>query len=283
MRTRPGGLTKAWEEARRTQGSQMVELVCALNADNTARERVRQWDQPFRGVDPPRWLCRDGQSGRQWLRRKGKTISFEEYLPECREVLRLYVDRWLQAGKNAHKLRDTIGEMTAPALTHVRRSLLVQEDGFVSIEPVGDTTGIDERVLFASWYFLDLLLNPFRDLLAGPCERCCRYFLNASGHMNKKWCSQRCKEGAKKRARRTRELASKLSRAVVEIRMFASTSARRLPPFRGDWKREVARRIGVTPKWLTRYINQKELSVPKALLKSARLYGQTTSKRARRP
>jgi hypothetical protein len=268
MRTRPGGLTKAWEQARRTQGSRLVELVCALNGDNSARERLRQWDRPFRGVDPPRWLCHDGQSGRQWLRLKDKSISFEENLPECRQLLRLYVNRWLQAGKNAHKLRATIGDMTAPALTHVRPSLLVQEDGSVSIEPIGDATGIDERVLFASWYFLDLLLNPFRELLAGPCERCGRYFLNASGHMNKRWCSQRCKEGAKKRAMRTRELAIKLSRAVVEIRILASTSARRLPPFRGDWKREVARRIGVTPKWLTRYINQKELSVPKALLKT---------------
>ncbi len=155
--------------------------------------------------------------------------------------------------------------------------------GSAFIELVGDPTGIGESVLFASWYFVDLLLNPFRELLGGPCERCGSYFLNATGHMNKRWCSQRCKEGAKKRVRRTRELTSKLSRALVEVKILASTSVRRLPPFRGDWKHEVARRIGVSPKWLTRYVNQKKLSVPKALLKSARLDEQTTSKRGRRP
>lgn len=111
-------------------------------------------------------------------------------------------------------------------------------------------------------WFVEFLINPDCRKLAGPCDRCGRYYIRKSAR-NKRYCSRSCGTkataiAATKRAR-TAEHQRKLERARKAIREYAKARTK------VDWKHWVAlkeREEGITPKFLTRAVNNGELQVP---------------------
>lgn len=103
-------------------------------------------------------------------------------------------------------------------------------------------------------------LNPEWDKLAGPCDRCGRYYLKKRASQ-KVYCSRRCGNittaVARTRERLADERADKLRRAQATMQKW--TTART----KYDWKVFVSnRQSDITPKFLTRAVNKGELKAP---------------------
>lgn len=277
----PGKLRRQWKQVVREQGSRMVELVCLLNGENTSEKRLEEWNRMFSGLEVPRWLATN-ESGRAWSVSVGRRLLWPRRIPpNCRSLVKDYVGKWIAAGKNAHKLfrfeerlrdnrpnRYSVKRMIIDAMTRTRLSLYFQPTGETFAESVVHTSTANEKAVMASWLFVDLLTNPFRDLLCGPCKNCKQYFLNRSGHKDAVYCRSGCREASKKRTRRQKEHADRVARARAAMDKLAKpTDDYGLPKYRGDWKQEVARQTSLTTKWLTRAINNRELHIPRPLLK----------------
>lgn len=109
-------------------------------------------------------------------------------------------------------------------------------------------------------WFIELLVNPECERLAGPCARCGSYYIRGSIR-NKSYCSRSCGTRATAKAatakRRATEKTEKLLRASKLIQKWSSARAEM------DWKQWVSRRRDITPKFLTRAVNSGELVPPK--------------------
>jgi hypothetical protein len=104
-------------------------------------------------------------------------------------------------------------------------------------------------------------LNPEWEKLAGPCGRCGRYYLKRRASQ-KVYCSRGCGNAAtavaRTRARLDQEHANKLDRAQAAMQKWTSSRTK------DDWKAFVSKREPeITPKFLTRAVNNGELKVPK--------------------
>lgn len=106
--------------------------------------------------------------------------------------------------------------------------------------------------------FLELLVNPECDRLAGPCSRCGNYYIRRLVR-NKVYCSRSCGTRATALAatkkRRDEEHADKLKRADESIRKWEKCP-------KGDWKAFVTERGDISVKFLTRAVNNGELTPP---------------------
>jgi hypothetical protein len=108
------------------------------------------------------------------------------------------------------------------------------------------------------WLFLNVLRNPLRNDIAN-CDRCGKWFLNRSGHRNKRFCQRRCAvldavtRSVKQRRERTRQ--EKLKRARAAIREWTGGKS-------DDWKQRVSVQTGLSAKFLTRALNQGDLKSP---------------------
>jgi len=107
------------------------------------------------------------------------------------------------------------------------------------------------------WSFVDLLRNLLRDDVAA-CDRCGKWYLNRSGHRNKRFCQRRCAvldsvtRSVRKRRKQNRE--EKLRRARAAIRDCR--------PGRGDWRLGISKQTGLNVKFLTRALNRGDLKPP---------------------
>lgn len=93
-----------------------------------------------------------------------------------------------------------------------------------------------------------------------------RYFVNESGHqkfccnehrqmaVNLRWKSEQKRRIRQQRARDHKEMVLKMTRAIAVYRRMAH------PP--RDWKVWLAKRCGVTPKFVTRVLNRREIRAP---------------------
>jgi hypothetical protein len=111
----------------------------------------------------------------------------------------------------------------------------------------------------AALQFALFITSPNGQLL-GRCERCQRYFLNTSGHRNKKYCRPECARDvaarrATKRARRA-EHEAKLQRL-----RRAAAAFHEKPPNR-DAKEWLAKRAKVSVWFITRALNRGEVCLP---------------------
>jgi hypothetical protein len=106
--------------------------------------------------------------------------------------------------------------------------------------------------------FLRLSQHPDRARI-GKCLRCSRYFFGRPGqkccpHPRRCGSARAAIEATKRRWKRDRD------KRIERARKACSEWERRRP--RSDWKTWVAARIGLTPKWLTRAVNKRELNPP---------------------
>ena len=103
------------------------------------------------------------------------------------------------------------------------------------------------------------------ELGIGRCARCSRYFLNVSGHMNKRFCSARCariKSAVKsKRERDQRESQQRLQRVQKVAERFERLSAARQEQI-ADMNGWMAKEAQVSRHFVTRAINQGLVTIP---------------------
>ena len=108
-------------------------------------------------------------------------------------------------------------------------------------------------------FFINLLMNPECDKLAGPCERCDRYYIRKTVR-NKSYCSRSCGTQA------TALAATKKTRAEAHANKLRTARAliSRYEAIRTKvpWKQWVSLRGEISPRFLTRAVNKGELKTP---------------------
>ncbi len=112
----------------------------------------------------------------------------------------------------------------------------------------------------AAKLFLDFITSPLYDRI-GQCRRCSRYFVNVTGYWKKVYCSGKCATRhtalISMRARRRMERSEKLKKCRRGLEAYA-----RLKKAPKNWKDYVSKKAGVTPKFITRAVNNGELPQP---------------------
>src|SRR5271157_722649 len=189
------------------------------------------------------------------------------------EALSRLIERLKECGGNLKKMMDGDPELAKVVAevcvtrwmpsTNRRAELVLQPSAEIqALSPMPDSPQeVKERAeLFAALRFHVGTLNPEWDKLAGPCERCRRYYLKKRASQ-KVYCSRRCGNAAtavaRTRERLAREHAEKLRRAQAVMRKW--TTART----KDDWKVFVSKREpDITSKFLTRAVNKGELRPP---------------------
>ena len=216
---------------------------------------------------------------------KGDLERFCELLnsseqPELREHLRQLVTAWQDSGPDLEKMMWGSHEhLLTPLQVLCVGRWMPSNSGraFMNVHPeigrLEDQVG-QERVYQempdGSWKltpeaeawiaFGFFTLNPHCEEVAGPCARCGRYYVKKRASQ-KVYCSRRCGNAATAIARTHERIASerrsKIARASAAIKKWKSTTTRQ------DWKRWVAKRTGIDPRFLTRAVAKGDLVSPK--------------------
>jgi hypothetical protein len=179
---------------------------------------------------------------------------------ELYSELRRLVKAWRDSGPNLAKLLDA-DKALADRTRHGRTLLVPTTSGnghllWLPARPGFDPLGWKDHALA---HFLDLVVNPQWHRLGGPCARCARYYIKKTKRQ-KAYCSRRCGSAltATEAVRKTRKAAheDKLQRAQAALNSWATTRTR-LP-----WKSWASCKTKITPKWLTRAVNKRQLTIP---------------------
>ena len=180
---------------------------------------------------------------------------------ETPPILRGFVQRWQASGPNLKKFhRDN--PTTWEAVVQYRKRnppdlcYAVGSGGASMIEsPYPGKTPFQEAVRL----FLMLILNPEWEKLAGPCARCCNYYIRGTA-LNKVYCSLSCGTRATALAatkrKREGERAEKLHRVAKLCQQWRTTRTKQ------DWKSWICGQRDITKTFLTRAVNKGELEVP---------------------
>jgi len=234
---------------------QLISLCVSLNGGG---DRNDLWKRVQPRTSPPAW----------WIDPPWMKMKKYERRPEpesYRDLLRQLVGSWFAVDKDFTRWCETNPRL----FQNLRLGVF---SWHFQIDPLGPAP-IRKSILphigwaaknadlaIACWQFADFLENPLREQL-GKCYRCRRYFLNKSKRRNKVYCSQRCGhtttaiKSTRKRRRQQREQT--LKRVRTELRNLVPDT-----PKASQWKRYLARRAGVTNKWITRAVNKGELRLP---------------------
>lgn len=203
-------------------------------------------------------------------RRRAARASFESCV---RERLRGYVDSWLKEERDWNHWADrnqslcaSLNRMYGRWRHFIAGAGEARGDGRVVPVPVTqwslsvDFTSDEERIeAIAAWYFLGIVLTPYRDRI-GKCERCHRYFLaryrRLDGFAKRRFCGRSCKAARNTGARR----AEIHARKVAAVRSVIAA----MPPGTTDWRgyviMHVPKRIGLTRNFLTRNFGKLQFS-----------------------
>lgn len=198
-------------------------------------------------------------------------IGRTEFIEE-QEYLRHYLDSWIEASCNFTAWSKKNPELSNKINQYVigyKCYLKAEKDGrAVLITQVTNNSvaGLINADVYAINSFLRVIRSPLFDAI-GKCERCDKYYLNNSGHRNKKYCSRPCATRNTAlnsvRAKRQEEQEEKIKKARKAIQEFKS-----LNPKATDWKVWVAKRAGVTSKWITQAFNRGDLPNAKSLVET---------------
>lgn len=175
--------------------------------------------------------------------------------------LRQIVQLWQSSGPDLFKFGIANRELNAEVLEYwedlPKRLLCVPGGGAAIGWNSGPGRTPREEALRL---FIELIINPMCDKLAGPCARCSNYYIRRSAH-NKLYCSRSCGTRATALAatkkRRQEERNRKLLRASQLSRQW------RDEPTKLNWKQWVSRKApDITPKFLTRAVKSGDLTAP---------------------
>ncbi|HEV2491969.1 MAG TPA: hypothetical protein VG204_02735 [Terriglobia bacterium] len=262
-----------------------AEAINALNGE---------WEFSPNAISEPRRLEQpDGSVGiytfhPYWIQLRNEALARKEREPEyCIPPDAIYrkgqgvfvrtlqdlVKKWRESEGNRAAFFQRHPDVERTIESFLRRNPLTfiySSDSFGVFGPIGQYSvarfplGKDRPVVRARngavKLFIDLMCHPALNRL-GQCLRCNRYFFGRPGQ---KCCPRprRCGsyraaiEGTKRRWKKERR--DKLARAQEACAEWERRQSR------GEWKRWVAKRIKVTPNWLTRAVNKRELTPPMA-------------------
>jgi hypothetical protein len=194
----------------------------------------------------------------------GTLDSFREGNKRYGDRLRLYVDTWLEAGCHFGKWMKrnlSLWRRVNESLNHIELILVPGRRGCARVLTLTPSEESEPEDYGVAWALMPLFIGPFHDRIR-TCDRCGRYFLNASGYQKKRFCARACAKTftalESTRKRRDREHKVKVNQARSALRELAKKQ-----PQTDNWKNWVAERAGLTTGWLTRAFNAGKLQVPK--------------------
>jgi hypothetical protein len=182
-----------------------------------------------------------------------------DYRPVQRELRRL-VREWFDSGPNVSKLLnadpmvDQVAQIFRPYFIPTqcgtaRLAYLKVQEYIPNVKPLEIALGL----------FLKFLINPYNEMLGGPCKKCDNYFIKKTKRQ-KVYCSKQCghRNTARlvNRKRRQREHLKLLKLAKQLISEWHQAKTRM------DWKKWVSRDPQITKNWLTRAVRKGELVEP---------------------
>jgi hypothetical protein len=183
--------------------------------------------------------------------------------------LRRLVGAWENAGFDGNRLLKS-DDSIARRLQHMKGRLVTTATGMFrlewpSLEPPrrqAQPRGNERWQDFAYSHFAHLVLNPYVEMLGGPCSRCKRYFVKKAAR-RRKYCCRSCQQAglavAATRKRLARERAAKLDRAQIAADKWMKIRHTNL-----DWKSWTEKvEPDLTKRFLTRAVNRGELRPPK--------------------
>jgi hypothetical protein len=236
---------------------------------------------PFPKIDPStgkRWTFAD--AGKAALNEICDSLNSEIHR-ELKDRLREWVERWKASGPNLKKLLESLHDphegmalvfamrtFWSPT-NQARAELYLVPDYPTLVDVLGEPRvwiigPNDKRVLTpeaeALTLFHLLTVLPGCEKVAGPCQRCGRYYIKKRASQ-KVYCSRKCGNAATAIARTSERIANerrdKLDRAKKALKEWKSGGDRT------DWKHWVAQKTGIDSRFLTRAVNKGDLVQPK--------------------
>jgi hypothetical protein len=188
--------------------------------------------------------------------------STAAWIPELRRLLAI----WWKSGPNLDEMLKADFELNQKLKEDFRAVWLPTQSGrsYMVFSPHGDPRDMNST---ARAFFITITLSPEGEKFAGPCPRCQKYFVRQTAKPSV-YCSRRCasQDTAIRRTLEVRkqQYENKLRVAKVAIAKWESLSSQRRAEH--PWKEYVAGydpAAEITPKFLTRAVNDGALSAPK--------------------
>ena len=109
-------------------------------------------------------------------------------------------------------------------------------------------------------HFIQFLLNPYNEKLAGPCKGCGNYYVKKTERKKTVYCSERCGHRLTSRlANKKRRDRDHKRRIELAKRWAAKWSNEKTAD---SWKEWVSKKTGITKHWLTRAVRKKDIKEP---------------------
>ncbi|MGC2283670.1 MAG: hypothetical protein WA542_00335 [Candidatus Acidiferrum sp.] len=192
-----------------------------------------------------------------------KQASYPEGDPRCEPVLRALMESWIAAGCRFDRWEKANPEQRKILNLETNRWTMIfwsNHKGkplaiLSSAGHVGDRPRRVNPALTGYQAFAAFLLCAAPCFEVGRCERCTRFFWKKRRKAKRRFCERRCSqrqtatEGQRQRVSRQRR--EKNRSISIAIREFIDRK-----PATADWKAWVAKRAGVTQKYVTRTVNR---------------------------
>jgi hypothetical protein len=178
-----------------------------------------------------------------------------------RTRLRQLIKAWYDSGPNLEKMLQQDRELAHRVQRDWKVFLVPTKSGgaFLAFSPSAYESGLHRGEAIALHIFMNFLIHPQWERLGGPCARCDLYYIKKT-RRQKVYCSKRCGRvstaAAATRKALDHQKMEKLECAEGAIRLWEK-GARQQP-----WKEFVSKRCGITPRFLTRAVNDRRLSEP---------------------
>jgi hypothetical protein len=230
------------------------------------KRQIRRW---IRGGLPSLEelkLVVDALNGKELFCIEHEPEFFERYdqqIIKTPPILRRLVEQWDQSDRNLETFARRDPTTWADLASYFKErpmELSWGPGGHAAVwHPITDRQA-ETPYREALRFFLLLITNLDCERLAGPCARCGHYYIRAS-RRNKLYCSRSCGTGATAvaatRKRRDAERADKLRRADEASHEYEKSRTK------VNWKDWVSsKERDITPRFLTRAVNQGELREP---------------------
>lgn len=180
-------------------------------------------------------------------------INFSEENAELRRL----VNNWLASGPNLSDLLENDRDLAARC-KHGKTELFPTDSGRAQLlwTPELENHRASSQRDNALIHFVNLIINPDCEKLAGPCARCDKYYLKKRRNQ-KRYCSRDCGAAMTAleatRKKRQEEYRTKIRRAKSAMERLPRRHRRK------GWKELVSAETGISVHWLTRAVNQKKL------------------------
>jgi hypothetical protein len=273
MNRRTNSLRQAWQRTLREEGARLLLLVSELNGDS--RERLDEhWRRLAPGLKGIKWRLPNWPNVfASYVTHQADPRTLPQLAESERDHLQRFMDSWFAAKQSYAVWIDQFPDLANDlerSFKNVSIRFRERPDGGVGAVTEIEHPVADRTLNAAACRFGDFLRNPLRDVLAGRCKHCRRYFFNRKGYKGMVYCSQQCRwdvHNVDKKHFRGQVQQKLESSALSAMRKLLANIQER--DFRGElsndrWKLRVVgdvnRKHGTDfeSKWLTRTINNPD-------------------------